>query len=92
MRDGNRVVSLKRPRACSQALALYGVSGWCFLCSRAFAGSMDECAAVTVCLLSHGIFLLSFSHCTHLLFGICSYDWIHCLILLSSLNSSFIEL
>ena len=47
---------------------------------------------VTVCLLSHGIFLLSFSHCTHLLFGICSYDWVHCLILLSSLNSSFIEL
>ena len=47
---------------------------------------------VTVCLLTHGIFLLSFLRCTHLLFGICSYDWVHCLILLSPLNSSFIEL
>ena len=47
---------------------------------------------VTVCLLLHGIFLLSFSCRTHLLFGICSYDWVHCLILLSSLNLSFIEL
>ena len=48
--------------------------------------------SVTVYLLSHGIFLLSFLRCTHLLFGMCSYDWVHCLILLSSLNSSFIEL
>ena len=47
---------------------------------------------VTVHLLSHGIFLLSFIQRTHLLFGMCSYDWVHCLILLSSLNSSFIEL
>ena len=47
---------------------------------------------VTVCLLTHGIFLLSFLRRTHLLFGICSYDWVHCLILLSLLNSSFIEL
>ena len=47
---------------------------------------------VTVCLLTHGIFLLSFLQCTHLLFGICSYDWVHCLILLSPLNSSLIEL
>ena len=47
---------------------------------------------VTVCLLSHGIFLLSFLRRTHLLFGMCSYDWTHCLILLSSLNSSLIEL
>ena len=47
---------------------------------------------VTVYLLSHGIFLLSFLHRTQLLFGMCSYDWVHCLILLSSLNSSFIEL
>ena len=47
---------------------------------------------VTVCLLTHGIFLLSFFRCTHILFGICSYNWVHCLILLSSFNSSFIEL
>ena len=47
---------------------------------------------VTVCLLSHGIFLLSFLCHTHLLFGMCSYDWIHCLVLLSSINSSLIEL
>ena len=47
---------------------------------------------VTVCLLLHGIFLLSFLRRTHLLFGMCSYDWVHSLILLSSLNSSFIEL
>ena len=47
---------------------------------------------VTVHLLSHGIFLLSFLCCTHLLFGMCSYDWVHCLILLSSLNSSLVEL
>ena len=47
---------------------------------------------VTVCLLSHGIFLLSFLRHTHLLFGMCSYDWIHCLVLLSSINFSLIEL
>ena len=47
---------------------------------------------VTVHLLSHGIFLLSFLRRTHLLFGMCSYDWVHCLILLSSLNSSLVEL
>ena len=47
---------------------------------------------VTIHLLSHGIFLLSFLRRTHLLFGMYSYDWIHCLILLSSLNSSFIKL
>ena len=47
---------------------------------------------VTVCLLYHDIFLFSFLRCTHLLFSMCSYDWVHCLILLSSLNSSFIEL
>ena len=47
---------------------------------------------VTVCLLYHGTFLFSFLRHTHLLFGMCSYDWVHSLILLSSLNSSFIEL
>ena len=47
---------------------------------------------VTVHLLSHGIFLFSVLRRTHLLFGMYSYDWIHTLILLSSLNSSFIEL
>ena len=47
---------------------------------------------VTVCLLYHGIFLFSFLCRTHLLFGMYSYDWIHYLILLSPLNSSFIEL
>ena len=47
---------------------------------------------VTVHLLYHGIFLFSVLRCTHLLFGMYSYDWIHTLILLSSLNSSFIEL
>ena len=47
---------------------------------------------VTVHLLYHGIFLFSFLHRTHLLFGMYSYDWIHTMILLSSLNSSFVEL
>ena len=47
---------------------------------------------VTVCLLYHGIFLFSSLHHTHLLFGMFSYDWVHSLILLSSLNSSFIKL
>ena len=47
---------------------------------------------VTICLLSHGIFLISFFRRSHILFGMCSYDWIHCLILLGSFNSSFIEL
>ena len=48
--------------------------------------------AVTVHLLYHGIFLFSVLRRTHLLFGMYSYNWIHTLILLSSLNSSFIEL
>ena len=52
----------------------------------------DERVGVTVCLLYHGTFLFSFLRCTHLLFGMCSYDWVHSLILLSPLNSSFIEL
>ena len=47
---------------------------------------------VTVCLLHHGTFLFSFLRRTHLLFGMFSYDWVHSLILLSSSNSSFIEL
>ena len=47
---------------------------------------------VTVHLLYHGIFLFSFLRRTHMLFGMYSYDWIHTLILLSSLNSSLIEL
>ena len=48
--------------------------------------------SVTVHLLHHGIFLFSFLRHTHLLFGMYSYDWIHTLILLSSSNSSFVEL
>ena len=48
--------------------------------------------AVTMCLLYHGTFLFSYLRRTHLLFGMFSYDWIHSLVLLSSLNSSFIEL
>ena len=48
--------------------------------------------SVTVHLLYHGIFLFSFLRRTHMLFGMYSYDWIHTLILLSPLNSSFIEL
>ena len=47
---------------------------------------------VTVHLLHRGIFLFSFLRRTHLLFGMYSYDWIHTMILLSSLNSSFVEL
>ena len=47
---------------------------------------------VTVHLLYNGIFLFSFLRRTHMLFGMCSYDWIHTMILLSSLNSSFVEL
>ena len=47
---------------------------------------------VTVFLLTNGIFLLSFLRRSHILFSMCSYDWVHCLILLSPLNSSFIKL
>ena len=47
---------------------------------------------VTVHLLYQGIFLFSFLRRTHMLFGMYSYDWIHTLILLSSSNSSFVEL
>ena len=46
---------------------------------------------VTICLLA-SVFLFSIHRRTHLLFGMCSYDWIHCLILLDSSNSAFIEL
>ena len=53
---------------------------------------IDLLLIVTVHLLYHGIFLFSVLHRTHALFGMYSYDWIHTLILLSSLNSSFIEL
>ena len=55
-----------------------------------YMASCGQC--VTACLLTHGIFLLSFFRRTHILFGMCSYDWVHCLVLLSSFNSSFIEL
>ena len=48
--------------------------------------------AVSVHLLYHGIFLFSVLRRTRLLFGMHSYDWIHTMILLSSSNSSFIEL
>ena len=48
--------------------------------------------SVTVHLLYHGIFLFYVLRRTHMLFGMYSYNWIHTLILLSSLNSSFIEL
>ena len=47
---------------------------------------------VTICLLASGVFLFSLHHRTHLLFGMFSYDWIHCLLLFDSLNVSFIEL
>ena len=47
---------------------------------------------VTICLLYCGIFLLSFFRRTHILFGMCSYNWVHCLILLGPFNSSFFEL
>ena len=54
--------------------------------------SLYKAVTVTVHLLHHGIFLFSFLRRTHLLFGMYSYDWIHTLILWSSLNSSFVEL
>ena len=47
---------------------------------------------VTIGLLTSGIFLFSLLRWTHLLFGMCSYNWVHCLILLDSSNSVFIEL
>ena len=57
-----------------------------------FHPALAQRIIVTVYLLTHGIFLLSFFCRTHILFGMCSYDWVHCLILLSPSNSSFIEL
>lgn len=53
---------------------------------------VQMCAHVTVCLLTNGILLFSFYCRTHLLFSMCLYDWVHCLILLDSSNSAFIEL
>ena len=45
-----------------------------------------------ICCIMVSFSFLSFLRRTHLLFGMYSYDWIHTLILLSSLNSSFVEL
>ena len=53
---------------------------------------MYEGDNVTICLLASGVFLFSLHRRTHLLFGMFSYDWIHCLLLFDSLNVSFIEL
>ena len=47
---------------------------------------------VTICLLTNGVFLFSLHRRTHLLFGMFTYDWIYCLLLFDSLNTSFIEL
>ena len=47
---------------------------------------------VTVCLLTNGVFLLSLHQRTHLLFGMFSYDWIHCILLFDSLHVSLIKL
>ena len=49
-------------------------------------------AVVMICLFANGVFLFSL-HCqTHLFFGMFTYNWIHCLLLFDSLNTSFIKL
>ena len=47
---------------------------------------------VMVCLLANGVFLFSFYRWTYLLFSICFYDWIHCLLLFDSSNTILIKL
>ena len=47
---------------------------------------------VMVCLLADGVFLFSFYRRTHDLFGMFSYNWIHCLLLFDSSNTVLIEL
>ena len=75
-----------------RVLGIVGHALTTFKCTWELVSAVLNALIVTVCLLSHGIFLLSFLRHTHLLFGMCSYDWTHCLILLSTLNSSLIEL
>ena len=47
---------------------------------------------VMVCLLANSVFLFSFYRRTHHLFGMFSYNWIHCLLLFDSSNTVLIEL
>ena len=84
---------------------LSGLSGPMYIsqvsppCFQFFSGlfwhiwqSLRSVPSVMICLLSNGIFLFSLHHWTHLLFGMFFYDWIHCLLLFNSSNTSFIEL
>jgi hypothetical protein len=43
---------------------------------------------VTVHLLSHRVYLFSFLRRTHLLWGLHSYDWYHCMYLIGSTSFS----
>jgi hypothetical protein len=47
-------------------------------------GSLRSWLGVTVHLLSHRIYLFSFLRRTHLLWGLHSYDWYHCMYLIGS--------
>ena len=53
---------------------------------------MKDWVSVMIYLLTSGVFLFSFLCWTHLLFGMFSYNWIHCLLLFDLLNVSLIEL
>jgi hypothetical protein len=45
-------------------------------------------AIITVHILSHRVYLFSFLRQTHLLWGLYSYDWYHCMYLIGSASFS----
>jgi hypothetical protein len=49
---------------------------------------MYEGGNVTVHILSHHVYLFSFLRRTHLLWGLYSYDWYHCMYLVGSTSFS----
>jgi hypothetical protein len=50
--------------------------------------NLPDSVPVTVHILSHRIYLFSFLRRTHLLWGLYSYDWYHCMYLVGSTSFS----
>jgi transposase InsO family protein len=53
-----------------------------------FTSIMQNTLAITVHLVSHRVYLFSFLRRTHLLWGLYSYDWYHCMYLVGSTTFS----
>jgi hypothetical protein len=53
-----------------------------------FSPSFHSSVVVTVHILSHRVYLFSFLRRTHLLWGLYSYDWYHCMYLVGSTSFS----